>query len=278
MLSLATDAAIAFLTAPRLTSDADTAASLVSNDSLLNALAHRLYQLDPSQIAAAGAVPSGGSPITVTSGIYVGSYLTIMAADVFILLNTNAKNFKIETCPDFGTGDTWAVAVDYTGTNLAAPDLVAPLASPVAFNGIRLTVTSTQDAAALYLSVLNAALLLYQATRGFQTFKPTPMQTAREVVLADRTTDTAYIYWSDNSFTIMDLAFEFDLMSAADKAGIEAVINAPDPFLVLVEPGYLPRELYLCKVKPGSYRPEYSTQFKGAGYKFPLGLKQVGWL
>jgi hypothetical protein len=278
MLSIAADAPIAFLSGPHITSDSYIAGALTSGDALLGPLVYRTYQLDPSQLMASSGVPSIGSPVVITSGIYVGSALTMRAADTFFLLNTNAQNFKIETCPDFGTGNTWAVAVNYTSTPLAAADLVTPIASPVAYNGIRLTVTSTQDGNALFLAVFNSALLLYQASRGFQKFTPTMMQTSREVVLADKTTDTAYIYWSDGSFTLQDMDFSFDLMSAADKAGIEAVINAPDPFLVLVEPGYLPRELYLCKVKPGSYRPEYSMQFKGAGYKFPLGLKHMGWL
>ena len=269
---------MAFLSSPHITSDAMTAGTLIANDSLLNAILYRTYQLDPLNIMLSGAVPTGGSPIVASSGIYVGSALTVRSADIFFLLNTNAQNFKIETCIDFGAGNTWTTAADYSSTPLAAADLIAPIASPVNYNGIRLTVTSTQDGLPLSFSVFNSCLLLYQMSRGVQTFKPTYIQTAREIVLADKTCDTAYTYWSDGSFTLQDLAFAFDLMSAADKAGLEGVINAPDSFLVFTQPGYLPRELYLCKVVPGSYQPEFSTQFKGAGYKFPLRLKQTGWL
>ena len=286
MISLVAEAPMAFLSPPIITMDALNAGAVVSNDTLISSLAYRPLQLDPTQqviaaTAPAGSPPTYANPITYTAGLYKGSIQTVYAADTFFLLNTNIKNFKIQYCEDYNystQSGTWQTAVDQsTGAGLAAADGIFPIMAPVNCNGIRLIVYSTQDGNSAALGVFNGALLLFQPSRGFTKHKPMPKQNRREVVLADGTPDCTPLNWSDNSCNLFNPSLQFDLMLAADVAGIEPILFGPDAFLVFLEPAYFPRRMYLCELKLDSYSgAEYVSTWKGAGYTFTFILQQVG--
>ena len=291
MLSTATDAGLAFLSSPHITSDSFNAGALVSSDTLLNALVYRIFQLDPTQQAVASVAPTNiiGSgpaasytvPITITAGLYFGASQMTFQGDTFFLLNTNIKNFKIQGCVNYPNGGspTWTTIYDASsGVGNVAADLIIPLVSSVQYNGILLTIYSTQDGNPAALSVFNCALFNYQVSKPAVSYRPSQRQNRRDIVLADGTIDATGLYWSDNSFVLVEPELSFDLMPVADKIGVEGALFGRDAFLVFLEPDRNPEELYLCLLKPGSYSgAEYSSQYKGAGYKFSFTLQQVGY-
>lgn len=285
-ISVAAGAAPLFLSIPYVNKAADDAAQIVATS--MQALVHRIYQLDPSAYWQGSLGASDLSTEVITIGLYQGSSQLAQALDSFILLNNNLNNFVLEYCTDYvpgvggaaGTG-TWQTLATVTG-NLGADYRLFQGSPTAAINGLRLTMTTTYPAnEQKKLGNLIAALSTFQLGSPPSNYLPIPRQRRVDVELADGTTDSTYFYWSDNSFTLYTLDFEFDFLNVyntSDKANLDALLASPAPFLVYPEPGDTSRAVYLCLFEPGSYTPGWNTTWKGGGRKIRFKLRQVGFL
>jgi hypothetical protein len=282
-ISKAIDAPVAFLSLPRVTQDADNAAQIVASS--MQALVHRIYQMDPTAYWQGSLGADDTKTEYITMGLYAGSAQAAFDLDAFLLLNHNLNNFVLEYCTDYtpgaggaaGTG-TWQNLATVTGQ--AGADYQLFLASPkTAVNGLRITMTTTLPAnQQKKLGNFIAALGNFQFSKPFSKYNAVPAQVVASVPLADGTRDNTYFFWSDNSCVLNVLAFEHQNMTAADKASLDALFATAQAFLCYPEPYDNPRNIYLCMFEPGAYNPVYYGQYKGAGYNLPFKLRQVGYV
>lgn len=280
-------AAPIFFSFPLLNSFADSAAQIVATS--MQALVHRIYQLDPSAYWQGSLGASDAQTEIITMGLYKGSLLNSASIDSFLILNNNLANFVIEYCTDYVAGaggaagaGTWTAVTGGTVTGNTSTDFQLFLASPITANGLRLTMTTTitpnqQKVVGCFIPMLST----FQLSNPPSKFVPVARQKRLDVILADGTIDTTFFYWSDNSFTLFDLEFEFDYLNisnSTDKSNLDAIFLSPNAFMVYPEPGDTPRAIYLGIFDSGSYLPNFNTQWKGGGRKIPFRIKQVGYL
>lgn len=280
----------AFLSASYVRKDCDTAGQVVASSG--QTLAYRIYQMDPTAQWTGTLGADDTKTETITVGLYAGSAQATRSIDCVFLLGHNIDAFKVEYCADYtpGTGGaagtgTWATFVDKSAGGQAGADYFHQLSSPVSANGLRLTMTKTSPAnQQKLLGCFIAALSTFQPGESTTPDRPpmkfvaTPAATFAEVINADKSRNRTYFYWSDNSFLLNHLAFDFDLLADADKTQFDALMGQVDPFLVWPEPGDVPGSVYLCIPSPGVYAPDYSTDWKGAGRRFKFECQQVGYL
>jgi hypothetical protein len=275
-----------FLSAPLVNKSADAAGQIVATS--MQALVHRVYQLDPTAPWVGSLGASDAVTEQITMGLYSGSMQIASAVDSVIVLNHNLNNFLIEYCTNYvpgvggaaGTG-TWQTLANVVGQGGA--DYYAPLAVPIAnVNGVRLTMYSTSPAnQQKQVANLIVALSTFQMSVPPSKLRPSYRQGRVDVQLADISQDTSYFLWSDNSFTMTDHEIEIDfanVYSANDKANFDALFFQPSPFLIYPEPGDNKRGIFLCVFDPKSYTPGYSSQWKNGGRKIPFKTRMVGYL
>jgi hypothetical protein len=254
----------------------------------MQALVHRIYQMDPTAIWTGSLGASDTQAEQITIGLYQGSSQAGRSIDTIMLLNNNLDRFLVEWCADYNPGSggaagtgTWQALAGVSGNEGA--DYILFLGAPIQANGLRLTMYATQNAAGTganqqkQLGNFIASQSLFQLSGAPTAFKPKPTINRRDIVLADGSIDTTYFFWSDNSCVLWEFDPEFNFENATDKANFETLLAMTTPFLYYPEPGEVPRNIYLCEAKTGAYAPDYANSFRGAGYKFGFGLKQVGY-
>lgn len=280
-------AAPIFASAPALTKDADTAAQIVATS--MQSIVHRIYQMDPTAYWQGSLGASDSNTEVITMGLYKGSSQYATKLDIIALLNNNLKHFKIEYCTDFtpGTGGaagtgTWMLWEEKTDND--GSDYYSIQASPIAsINGLRISMYSTAPTANQQKKLGNfiPALISFQLSQPPSKYtKPLKMSRV-DNQMADGTPRATYFLWSDNSCVLFDVVFEFDFLnvsSAVDKSNLDSIFLLPGEFTVIPEPGDTPRDVFLCRVDPKTYLPEYQQQWKGAGRKIPVTLNQIGYL
>ena len=253
--------------------------------STMQTLAHRLYQMDPSAIwqGSAGASDSDTETFTVT--FYAGSLAVQRVIDTILILNNNLNNFSLDYSTN--SGSTWTNIATVTGNGGLDYQLflASPITIPATTGRLKLTMTTTLPAnLQKFVGNFIATQSLFQLgvsttpIRPQSKFVTKPAQTVKQVMLADGTIDSTYFFWSDNSCILNDLEFEFDLAPISDKLNIDALMASAQAFLCYPEPGDNIRNIYLCVFSPGTYQPQYTSSWKGAGYKLPFTLKQVGYV
>lgn len=280
--SVAAGAPPIILSIPYINSFAYNAGQLLT--STMQSLAHRLYQMDPSAIW----LGSGGASDAVTESaiiaFYQGSNAVARSIDSLLLLNHNLKNFIIQYST-VGPAGPWTTfsGCDY-GIGVAdfsGEDFIKFLSAPITgVYAVQVLMYRTQPTAnqEKYLGNFIAALQTFQLSNPPTSYKASPRQGRCELELADKTTDTSFFYWSDNSFTLYDLGFEFDFLTTTDRLNLENILLSPDPVMVYPEPGDQVRKIYLANMKAENFVPGYNSQWKGGGIKLPALFKQVGYL
>lgn len=242
----------------------------------MQALAHRLYQMDPSAMW----MGSGGAAteyITIT--FYSGVAAVQRVIDSILILNNNLNNFVLEYSTDSGSNWTAIDTVTGNGGLDYVKFLDSPITIPATTGRLRLTMTTTSPGAQnKFVGNLIATQSLFQPTNPPSEFTDKPEQTMKAVTMVDGTKDRTYFFWSDNTCVLKRLNFKFKLMPLADKLNFDALFASALPFLCYPEPGDNARNIYLCVFEPTSYNPSYSSQFKGAGYELPMILDQAGYL
>lgn len=272
-ISTAVGAAPVFLSRSYISADSYVAGDLLASS--MQAIVHRVYQMDPSSYWQGSLGASDAFTETITVGLYQGAAQVPRSIDTIILFNINLKDFLLEYSAD--NGGSWTTIANVTGN--ASSNYVNFLGSPITANKLRLTMTATFPANGnKIVGNFIAALSTFQMSNPPVALKPAYNYQRRDIELADGTLDTTFLYWSDNSFTLLRFNFTFDLVPQADKDLLDAIAQQPDPFLCYVEPGDVTRSLYLCLFENGTYAPEYTGQWKGAGYKIPFKLRQIGYV
>lgn len=266
-------AAPIFLGLPLITSDADAAGDVVCSDLTMQALRNRLYQLDPT--APCASLGSTGTE-TVIAGFWVGSAQQAQPFDCLFMLNMNLKRFKVEWSADNGATYDPTPVVDYSGVDYGFSDLILFLTSPITANKLKLTMYDTTDKS---ICVFDCALTTFQPNgRPMSEYTPKPLQTRREIQLADGTKDVTYNEWSDNSYTLYELECLHDFIIRADKGTFESIFAGLNPFLFMPEPGDDPRAVLLAQLKKDSYLPKYLNTWKGAGFKIKYTTEPLGYV
>lgn len=269
-------ASAAFFYPSYINGDTYTAGGIVA--STMQALAHRLYQMDPTAPWQGSAGVDDSQVETITATLYSGVAQVQRVIDSIFILGNNLNNFVLQYSVD--EGSTWTNIATVTGN--AGADYVLFLDTPLtlpAAGQLQLSMSTTFPAnQEKYVCNFIATQMIFQASKPPTVFTARPIQNVKEVILANGTRDLTYFYWSDNSFVLNDLEFNFDLMPVADKNNFDALLNSPQPFICYPEPGDAPRALYLCVFEQGSYNPVYISQWKGAGYKIPAKFHQVGFM
>lgn len=277
-ISIAAGAPPIFLTKSRINSDCDNAGVLIASTG--QSLVHRVYQMDP--LAQWAGSSSDATTDTIDAPFYIGSSKVAQSIDAIFLLNHNLKNFKIEWFVG-GVNQGIVSGCDYrVGTaNFTGTDLVVFLGSSIAPDELLLTMYNCQGAAngTKLVGCWIAALSQLQfSSRPFSRMEPIPREQVLDCPLADGEIAYNVVNWSDASYRQFDFECEFDLVQTSDKTSFETLVANPvGPFLVYTEPGDVTESVYLCRVKPGTYRPKYVVGWKGAGYKLSMTLQQVGW-
>lgn len=274
-----------FLEPSYINKDADDQAAIVASSQ--QNLVHRIYQMDPTAIWQGSLGASDSSTESIVIAFYVGVLAVPRTIDSLMLLNHNLKNFVIQYST-VGPAGPWTTfdGSDYSvGTaDFALPDFINFLASPVSgVMAVQVLMYRTQPLADQnkYIGNFIATLSKFQLSNPPTRFKPIPKQRRVDVELADGSIDSLYFAWSDNSFTLFNLEFEFDYLdvtTTTDKSNLDSLIYSPSPFLIYPEPGDIVRNIYLGLFDPGTYIPDYNTSFKGGGRRIPFRIKQVGWL
>ena len=246
--------------------------------STMQALVHRVYQMDPTAIWQGSAGASDSDSETITCVLYSGSAQVQRVIDTIIILNNNLKSFVVQYSTDGGS--TWnniCGALNNNGADYVY-FLSSPLTLPVGAQ-LQLLMSTTYPAnQQKFIGNFIATQSIFQVSKPPTKFTANPMQTVKEVILADGTHDHTYFFWSDNSCVLSELDFEFDLLPASDKALLDSLLATAQPFIIYPEPGDVPRAAYLAVFEPGSYLPAYMTTWKGAGYKIPAKFHQEGYV
>lgn len=245
--------------------------------STMQDLAHRLYQMDPAAIWQGSAGADDAVSETITAVFYAGSLQVARTIDTLMILNNNLDNFVIQYSIDDGA--SWTPIVSVTGN--AGADYVKFMDTPLALPAgaqlqvqMNTTYPANQDK---FVGNFIATLSLFQLSRPPIKYTPTPNMSVTDVELADKTIDRTHFCWSDTSFILYSLAFEHDLMPKADRDNMDSLLALGGSFLCYPEPGDEPRKIYLCVFEPETYKPDYTTTYKGSGYNLPFDLKQVGY-
>lgn len=252
--------------------------------STMQALVHRIYQMDPTAIWQGSAGADDAQTETITCTLYAGVAQVQRVVDAILILNNNLNNFVLQYSTDGGS--SWTNIATVTGN--AGADYVLFLNSPLTLPAaaqLQLVMTTTfPDNQNKFVGNFIATLSIFQPgasstpVRPQSKFKAKPKQNKKVVKLADGTEDITYFNWSDNSCVLNNLEFLFELLPVSDKAYFDSLFAAAQPFLCYPEPGEFPRNIYLCTFEEDSYDPDYESSWKGAGYRIPFRLQQQGYL
>lgn len=237
-------------------------------------LKKRLYDGDPSG-AWNSLSSSDATTETITVALYQGALQTARSIDFIALLNINLKAFVLEYSAD--NGATYASVTGGTQTVYASGDLILSLSSPISANKLRLTMTTTQVAnAEKSIGQFVAALGTFQFAKGMTSYDPEWIESEMLLEMANKTKSYAHIYRSDNSYESYAAAVAFRFNTAAERTSVRAVKNSPDPFLWYPLPGDQVRGLYLCKMRQGTFKDPFSSEYIGAGYDISFEVEEVG--
>lgn len=271
-ITLTSGSTPAFLSKNYINRDCYNASALVVSSG--DSIKRRLYDGDPS-----GAWNSVGSTDatteTITVGLYQGNLLATRSVDFIALLNVNLKAFVLEYSANDGA--SYTAVTGGTQTVYAGTDFVLSLATPVSANKLRLTMTTTQVAdAQKSIGQFVAALGTFQAAKGMTSYEATWEESETMVEMANKTKAYSHIYRSDNSFEMYGASVGFRFVASSERDSFRSVKNTADPFLFYPLPGDQVRGLYLCKMKQGSFKDPFSTEYIGAGYDINFDVEEVG--
>ncbi len=248
-MSIAAGAKPAFLYPNRFNRHADRAADLAVSTG--TTLRHRLYDNDPrAQYTSAGANNDATAEV-ITSGLWLPGMQNAFDIDYWAILNHNLDTLTLELSEDGGaTYDT-----EYNASGIAVANSRGVLSATKAVDKFRITGTVTQTAdqekliGAVYLSGLR-----FQAANRMFTYRPEPPRVEHKTAqMADGSIRSAPVFRSDASFHFYAASVAFVVDTAAELANFRALLNDPDPFLFMPYPGDRADDIWLCRIRPGTY-------------------------
>lgn len=275
-ITLTADSKPAFLSKNYLGRDSHNAGDLVvsSSDSLKN----RLYDMDPTGQWQSSGSNDATSEI-ITAGLYEGEAQASRSIDFIALMNINLKNFLLEYSANNGSSYATITGFDYQiGTaDYASSNIITSLVSPISANKLKLTMYRTQTAnQEKKIGLVVFALGTHQTTTHLSAYAPTRPNTTKEARMADGSISYMHVYRSDNSFELYRASVGWRFVSESDRTTFRSIKNSAAPFLWYPEPGDQVRDIFLCRIVPGSFNDPFATTYKGAGYDISMALEEIG--
>lgn len=273
MIDLEPLAAPLFVDGPYIDRAADAAGALVLSHS--NPLRYRLYDMARESFVDLAGSEGDGTPITVTGAFYDEGAPVFRLVDYLHIVNHNLAGFTIELSDNGGA--TYGAPITRAG--LTAEDTIVGLPAPVLANAYRFTATHTQDGAAgvKRLGGLHLGKVRLQPRVGLSVYEPNPSRALVEDKMGDGSTRRAYIYHADGSSKLRTIDVGFTGITQAEEDEMEEILlDNPEPFLFVPEPGDNPRLVHFCEIAAAGWTPRYLSLRKSAGKSLMFGLQEKG--
>lgn len=244
-----------------------------SND----AIKDRIYDMTPASLwASAGS--SEGAEASVTVTFYEGANIKARSVDFIMLLGNNFKTFIVEyQAVEAGAWATFNASADFLLSDNAETNFVLSVSSSISMVAIRVRCTNTIGAVAeKQLGVFVAALGTFQTANSMSKFVPKTIENIKSLRMLDGTYEEIAIYRDAVSFTMREWSVMWRFVSDSERNNWHTVRTSADPFLWYPEPGEQVEEIYLSRIKRGSFKEPYSTTFKTAGRDISHTIVEVG--
>lgn len=247
--------------------------TVTSNDSIKD----RLYDMTHASLYASAGSSDGNEQI-ITCIFYEGSSVASRPFDFIALLNNNYKNFIVEYKEtEVSEWATVHASLDFTESDNSNTDLVISLASTITATSVRIRCNNTIDAdEEKQLGVFIVALGTFQTANSMSKFIPKPTENVKALKMLDGTYDESAIYRDTASFTMYSWAVMWRFVGDSERNNFNVVRTGIDPFLFYPEPGEQVEEIYLSRMKRGTFKEPYSITNKGAGRNISFTAFEVG--
>lgn len=265
----------AFLTKNYLNRHADDASDLVVSSG--DTTQHRLYDMDPLSRWQSTESDDLTSE-TVEFGLWMPGARTSRDVHYIFLQNHNVEGLTIEHSNT--NGAAWTSAL--VKTDIAEKNTRLVMVE-TAMDRIRLTMTTTQTAnEEKKIGDIIVAGASFQPGPMFEYKREAPKVQTKTAKMADGSlrcqmigrSDASFSFWAAKCAFIMDPArydpetedFE-DAMEQLRGYGLRG-----EQFMFMPEPGDKENEIYLCRVRPGTFNESYVVASRGGGM---VGVQMV---
>lgn len=269
----------AFLTRNYLSRYAKNASDLIVSSG--DTTKHRLYDMDPlSRWQSQGS--SDGDTQTIEFGLWrPGSRMSFDVANIFIQ-NHNIENLTLEHSNT--NGAPWTTG--YSNTALTKKNLYIPLVS-TAMDRIKISMSHTQtpdeEKKVGDIIVCGAA---FQPGPFFE-FKPEPPKVQlKGAKMADGSlrgsmigrSDASFHFWAAKCAWILDPAdYSTEELFEAALASFKVYGLQGTEFVFYPEPGNRPDDIFLCRVRPGTYNDNWIVPSRGGDMRgIQMVIEEIG--
>lgn len=265
----------AFLSKNYLNRHADTAVDLVVSTG--STTQHRLYDMDPrSRWQSAGS--NDATTETVEFGLWIPGARTSQDVHYIFLQNHNIMGLTVETSNT--NGASWTTRL--VKTDIAEKNTRLVLVA-TAMDRVRLTMTTTQTAnEEKKIGDIIIAGASFQPGPLFEYKREAPKVQQKLAKMADGSlrgqligrSDASFHFWAAKCAWLMD-PNQYDSNTTDFEDAMEQFRGfglRGETFLFLPEPGDKADEIYLCRVRPGTYIENYATFSKGGDL---VGIQMV---
>lgn len=240
---------------------------------------HRAYDMTrASKWTSLGTTDGATETYKVT--FKEGGTLTSRTLGVLAFLGINWKRFKVEYSIDGGaTFPSIFTGCDYTAADFSGTDLLVALPAELTVDAILITITTVQNASLQVekeLADLVAAALMFQPSKSFVSYDPSPEDNIKTVRLHSGLPDEARVFRSDSSFRIWRAHFAWRGVSEANGERFDDLVETGGSFVFIREPGDRPKETYVARFVPSSYRRPYlKVGLRSAGSNPEFDLEEA---
>ncbi len=270
-VSLAAKAKPAFFSLNYFGRFADRAGDLVCSSG--NMLRHRLYDMDGrAQWTSAGSDDT--TTETINAGLWLPGMQTERSPDFLAILNHNLKEFTAEGSSD--NGNTWDTTI-YAPTTEAVSNTFKSFAAS-AMNRFRLSMLKTQTANAEKLvGAIVLAALNFQTAEHFFEYVPEPyLDGTKSARMADNTPRGSRMMRSDASHFLRSFFVSWLVDDADELQRFRDLFFAGEDFLFMPRPGDEQADLFLCRIRPGTFQDPYFPPGNPDMRKVSFVVEEVG--
>ena len=249
----------------------DQAADLVVSTG--STLRERLYDMDPR--SRWQSVGSNDAIIeTITAGFWVPGLQSLQSVELIALLNHNAASIIVDRSADNGATAYTNVLTDAA---VVAANTLIHIVVPVDINKIQIGLLTTQTAnAEKALGGIVVAGDSFQPGPLFERKVEPPRLQFKGATMADGSPRSAPIFRSAASahFWAAKCAFLLDDETARERFRRMALLL--ETFIFIPKPLSYPGEIYLCRIRPGSYNDDYIVPSESGGRAIQMIIEEIG--
>jgi len=241
-----------------------------------SAFLHRLYDMTRSSYWASLGSNDSKQEV-ITAGLYTGAAKVNLAFDFVAVLGHNLASWKLQYKPTAGSF-TDLPALDFTGTPDTQTDTFASLAAAVNAEDIRIIANTVQGGGGgeKQIAEIIIALTSFQPDKAPYRYDRSYQDNVKTIKMADGSLDFTHIFRSDDSAEFWRAALGWRAISQAQRDLFRLEKKRVAPFIFYPEPGTIPGDIFLVRIRPDSYRDGYMSLNRDAGYEIEMELEEVG--